>query len=108
MITLTPKAVTYLEELSQKEYPNMIPNLRISVLGAGCSGMSYKLGWETELKAGEICFPFEKFQIVIDKRSMLFIEGLELDYSDGLNGTGFIFNNPLAKRVCGCGSSFST
>ena len=81
----------------------------VQVVGGGCSGMSYKLGFEKDApKPTDKQFEFENgLKILIDSKSLLFLNGTELDFSDGLNGTGFVFNNPNAKRTCGCGNSFS-
>lgn len=80
--------------------------LRISVVGGGCSGLSYKLGIEKEKPNEDLLFEFDEIKVIIDKKSALFITNLEIDYSSGLTGTGFSFKNPNAKRTCGCGSSF--
>jgi iron-sulfur cluster assembly protein len=70
--------------------------------------MSYKLGFENESpKDSDKVFEREGVRVVVDAKSYLFLAGTELDYSGGLNGTGFTFSNPNAKRTCGCGSSFS-
>lgn len=81
--------------------------LRIAVVGGGCSGLSYKMSWEVEPNEGDKVTVVDGLPIVIDPKSFLFIRGIELDFSDGLNGTGFTWNNPNAKRSCGCGTSFS-
>lgn len=82
--------------------------LRISIRGGGCSGMSYHMEWDNRaVKMGvdKILFA-DEFLIVIDPKSALFLEKVELDYSEELNNSGFQWNNPSAKRTCGCGSSF--
>jgi iron-sulfur cluster assembly protein len=109
MITLTDKAVTEIKRLQGADESAKGRPLRVQVIGGGCSGMSYKLGFENE-PAGDQDKAFEKDGVVllIDQKSFLFLTGTELDFSDGLNGKGFVFNNPNAKRTCGCGSSFST
>lgn len=81
--------------------------LRVSVVGGGCSGLSYKLGWEDKPNDGDRVTIVNGVSIIVDPKSFLFIQGIELDYTDGLDGQGFQFNNPNAKRSCGCGSSFS-
>jgi iron-sulfur cluster assembly protein len=71
--------------------------------------MSYKLGFDKEApSAQDKVFSHEGVSVVCDSKSYLYLAGTQLDFSDGLNGTGFVFNNPNAKRSCGCGSSFST
>ena len=85
------------------------PTLRVSVVGGGCSGFSYKLEFELALEfPKDRVFDCGGIRIVVDQKSYLFIEGVEIDFSDGLNGAGFTYNNPKARRSCGCGTSFST
>lgn len=81
--------------------------LRISVVGGGCSGLSYKMGFEAEHQQGDVLMDVHGVKVAIDPKSLLFLKGTELDFSDGLNGQGFVFKNPNAKSSCGCGSSFS-
>ena len=80
--------------------------LRVSVVGGGCSGLSYRLSWVDEPAEGDKITNVDGVMLVVDPKSYLFIQGIELDFSDGLDGQGFTFNNPQAKRTCGCGSSF--
>jgi len=82
--------------------------LRIRVVGGGCSGMSYKLEFDEEILDTDMQFESAGVEVIIDKKSILYLKGTILDFSDGLNGQGFVFNNPNAKTSCGCGSSFST
>ena len=109
MITMTDKAVIEIKRLQAADAETQGKPLRVQVVGGGCSGMSYKLGFENE-PATEKDKTFERdgVALIIDTKSFLFLSGTELDFSDGLNGKGFDFNNPNAKRTCGCGSSFST
>ncbi|KAA3645732.1 MAG: iron-sulfur cluster assembly accessory protein [Bacteroidetes bacterium] len=81
--------------------------VRVGVKGGGCSGLMYDLDFDTELKAEDKVIEDNEVKIVIDKKSMLYLIGTELDFSDGLNGKGFSFINPNASRTCGCGESFS-
>ena len=81
--------------------------LRVSVVGGGCSGLSYKLDFDNELKPEDQVFELEHMKLVTDIKSLLYLLNTELDYSDGLNGKGFIFKNPNASRTCGCGESFA-
>jgi iron-sulfur cluster assembly protein len=76
------------------------------VVGGGCSGLSYKLSWD-EIKDNDRKTLVDDVTLVIDPKSFLFIQGIELDFTDDLNNGGFRWNNPNAKRSCGCGSSFS-
>ena len=81
--------------------------LRVGVVGGGCSGMSYKLDFDNEVKPGDQVFEDNGGKIVTDLKSFLYLVNTELDFSDGLNGKGFFFNNPNASRSCACGESFA-
>ncbi len=81
--------------------------VRVGVRGGGCSGLMYDLKFDTELSPDDKVFEDNGVRIVVDKKSFLYLVGTELDFSGGLNGKGFVFNNPNAGRTCGCGESFS-
>ena len=81
--------------------------LRVSVVGGGCSGLSYKLDFDNESKPMDQVFEDNGVKIVTDLKSFLYLVNTMLDFSDGLNGKGFFFNNPNASRTCGCGDSFA-
>ena len=81
--------------------------IRVGVDGGGCSGLSYKLEFDHQLKDGDQMFEDKGIKIVVDRKSFLYLVGTELEYTGGLNGKGFVFNNPNASRTCGCGESFS-
>lgn len=81
--------------------------IRVGVKGGGCSGLSYELTFDTDLKEDDKVFENNGIKVVVDKKSFLYLIGTELDYSGGLNGKGFVFNNPNASRTCGCGESFA-
>ena len=81
--------------------------LRVSVVGGGCSGLSYKMDFDNEAKPMDQVFEDNGLKIVCDLKSFLYLVNTELDFSDGLNGKGFYFNNPNASRSCGCGESFA-
>jgi iron-sulfur cluster assembly protein len=81
--------------------------IRVGVKGGGCSGLSYLMDFDTEIKEGDKVFEDKGIKIVVDKKSFLYLVGTELDFSGGLNGKGFQFVNPNASRTCGCGESFS-
>jgi len=106
-ITITENAVKKVHQLMGEE--NMGPDyfVRVSVKGGGCSGLSYDLDFDNELKSGDQEFMHEDIKIVCDLKSYLYLAGTELEFSDGLNGKGFQFINPNAKRTCGCGESFA-
>src|SRR5215470_1415361 len=81
--------------------------LRVSVVGGGCSGLSYKLDFDNEQKAMDQVFEDNGLKVVTDLKSFLYLCNTTLDFSDGLNGKGFYFSNPNASRTCGCGESFA-
>ena len=81
--------------------------LRISVVGGGCSGYQYGLDFDKEERMGDLALDFDGVKVVVDPVSAGYLRGTVVDYVSGLNGTGFQFKNPNAKRTCGCGSSFS-
>jgi iron-sulfur cluster assembly protein len=95
-----------LKLIQQKEQSDSV-FIRVAVKGGGCSGLMYDLDFDTELNENDKVFEDNGIKIVVDKKSMLFLIGTELDYSGGLNGKGFSFINPNASRTCGCGESFS-
>ncbi|OIQ27773.1 MAG: [Fe-S]-binding protein [Bacteroidetes bacterium MedPE-SWsnd-G2] len=81
--------------------------VRVGVKSGGCSGLSYDLKFDKEQQEEDKVFEDNGVKIIIDKKSFLYLIGTTLEYSGGLNGTGFVFNNPNANRTCGCGESFS-
>ena len=81
--------------------------IRVGVKGGGCSGLTYIMDFDTELKDEDKVFEDNGIKIVVDKKSFLYLVGTKLNYSGGLNGKGFEFINPNANRTCGCGESFS-
>ena len=81
--------------------------IRVGVKGGGCSGLTYVMDFDTQLKDDDKVFEDRGIKIVVDKKSFLYLVGTELDFSGGLNGKGFQFINPNASRTCGCGESFS-
>lgn len=107
MITIDDRAKIKLAELRQAEGHDAQAFLRVSVVGGGCSGLSYKLSFDKEMKTGDQLFEDQEFPVVVDLKSMLYLAGLELTFTEGLNGKGFVFNNPNATRTCGCGESFA-
>lgn len=81
--------------------------VRVGVKSGGCSGLSYDLKFDKEQQEEDKVFEDNGVKIIVDKKSFLYLIGTTLEYSGGLNGTGFVFNNPNANRTCGCGESFS-
>ena len=108
MINLTENAVSEVKRIRVADPIHSNAHLRVQVIGGGCSGMSYKLEFESKpVTDADRTFEKDGVMLVVDKRSLIYLTGTELDFSGGLNGKGFVFNNPNAKRTCGCGSSFS-
>ena len=107
MITITEQATKKVEELKAEGKLGPEYFIRVSVKGGGCSGLSYDMDFDNEIKEGDQEFPNGDHKIVCDLKSFLYLSGTELDFSDGLNGKGFAFNNPNASRTCGCGESFA-
>jgi len=108
MISITEKAKDQLIVLMGNEKVDTKTGfVRVGVEGGGCSGLSYQLKFDTELKDNDKVFEDKGLKLVVDKKSFLYLVGTELDFSDGLNGKGFQFHNPNASRTCGCGESFS-
>ncbi len=105
-ISLTEKALKQVLKIKEE---NEIPNeygLRISVKGGGCSGLTYEMGFDGNQKETDSVMDFENIKLFVDGKSLFYLTGTELDFSDGLNGKGFVFNNPNANKSCGCGESF--
>jgi iron-sulfur cluster assembly protein len=108
MIQVSEKAVKEIKRILANDPAAVGSHLRVMVVGGGCSGLSYKLGFDKEpVTPQDKVFEKDGVKIICDAKSFLYLSGTELDFSDGLNGTGFVFANPNAKRSCGCGSSFS-
>lgn len=105
-VTLTPGALDQLQRIrSEQRVPDEY-GLRVGVKGGGCSGFSYILGFD-EPKAQDSIYEYEGLRILMDKAHALYLLGMEVDWLEGLNNRGFVFNNPNAKETCGCGTSFS-
>jgi iron-sulfur cluster assembly protein len=105
-IILTEKAMSEVRKImSQNNIPETY-GLRVGVKGGGCSGLSYSLGFDKEAREGDKIITKDGVQLFVDPKSLFYLSGTELDYTDGLNGKGFVFNNPSAAKTCGCGSSF--
>jgi iron-sulfur cluster assembly protein len=105
MIQVTPAALARLREVQVRE--NRAGQvLRLAVAGGGCSGMSYKMEFDAPRPADEL-FEFDGVTVAVDLKSYLYLNGIELDYVEGLLGAGFKFHNPNVKRSCSCGESFA-
>ena len=106
-ISPTEKAKDRILELRKEEGHPDAANIRVSVKGGGCSGLMYDLGFDEKINPVDQVFEDKGVKILVDKKSLLYLLGTTLDFSDGLNGKGFQFINPNASRTCGCGESFS-
>jgi iron-sulfur cluster assembly protein len=106
MISLTPVAVTKVQEILDMQEPKPT-GLRISVVGGGCSGFSYSMAFETSPGMLDKVYKFEGLNVYVDQASLLYLDGAEVDYVESLEGSGFKFSNPNVKSTCGCGSSFN-
>lgn len=107
MIKVADSARTQVAELIRTEGHPKDAFVRVGVKGGGCSGLMYELVFDTQRKDGDQAFEDNGVTVVVDKKSFLYLVGTTLEYSGGLNGKGFVFNNPNANRTCGCGESFS-
>lgn len=106
MITLTEKASSKVSELMNAEDDEGL-SLRVAVRPGGCSGFSYEMFFDTDVADSDTLATYGDVQVVVDPSSAMLLEGATLDYSDGLQQTGFSIDNPNAQRTCGCGQSFS-
>jgi iron-sulfur cluster assembly protein len=107
MVTITENAKRKILEIMSEEGYDSTYFVRVGVESGGCSGLSYKLNFDNEEKKGDQFVEADGIRICLDIKSYLYLAGTELDYSTGLNGKGFEFNNPNASRTCACGESFA-
>ena len=105
-VSLTKGAISQLSRLRREQDVPVHYGLRVGVKGGGCSGFSYLLGFD-EQRERDTVYDFDGVQILMDKAHALYLAGMEIDWEEGLNNRGFVFNNPNAKETCGCGTSFS-
>lgn len=106
-INVTPTAAKKLRFFAQKQGLEDEFGVRVGVKGGGCSGLMYTLSIEKEAADNDKIVDNDGVKVFIDKKAYIFLAGTELDFSDGLNGKGFVFQNPNATKACGCGNSFS-
>ena len=107
MINVSNTAEKRIHELRSQDGFSDTHHIRVSVKGGGCSGLMYDLDFDANIEDQDEVFEDKGIKILVDKKSMLYLLGTTLDFSDGLNGKGFQFINPNASRTCGCGESFS-
>lgn len=104
MVTLTPVALAKVKEILSERKEEA--GLRIAIIGGGCSGFQYQMTLEKESNDNDKVIDIEGLKVFVDSRSLPYLNGTEVDYVDGENGSGFKFDNPNAKETCGCGESF--
>ena len=105
-LTLTPKAVEMVRDAMSRE--NLTGyGIRIGVVGGGCSGFQYSMDFENAQRDGDTVIEQDGIKVYVDPMSSMYLQGVTIDYVQGLQGAGFKFNNPNAKQTCGCGQSFS-
>lgn len=105
-IQITSKAAAQIAKIKEE---NQIPEhygLRVGLKGGGCSGLTYSLGFDEDTRPGDTVIEEAGVKLFVDGKSLFYLMGTILDFSDGLNGKGFVFDNPNAKKTCGCGNSF--
>ena len=108
MIKVSPNAQEKVSQLMREEGFNPTQDfVRVGVKSGGCSGLSYDLSFDNSKSDQDRLFEDNQVKILVDKKSLLYLLGTTLEYSGGLNGNGFVFNNQNAERTCGCGESFS-
>ena len=107
MIQVSETAAKKIATLKQEDNKDASSFLRVEVKKGGCSGLSYKMDFDQTIREGDKVFEAFGEKVVVDTQSFMYLIGMTLDYSGGLNGKGFVFNNPNATKNCGCGSSFN-
>ncbi|MCC6390173.1 MAG: iron-sulfur cluster assembly accessory protein [Bryobacterales bacterium] len=106
MIQLTERAVDKVQEILGAQEPKPA-GLRIAVVGGGCSGFSYSMAFENTPQMLDKTYSYRDLKVFVDQASLLYLDNVEIDYVETLEGSGFKFNNPNVKSTCGCGSSFN-
>ena len=106
MINLTPTAAVKVKEIMSMQTPVPVA-LRVAVVGGGCSGFQYHMAFENQTNDSDEVVDFNGLKVAVDQMSSMYLEGVEIDYVETLEGAGFKFNNPNVKSTCGCGSSFT-
>ena len=106
MISVSDNAVVKIKDILDSEQKSD-GFIRVGIKGGGCSGFTYLLDIEEKQAESDQVFDFGGVKVLVDSKSIVYLAGTELDYTDGLNGAGFVFNNPNAQKTCGCGNSFA-
>jgi iron-sulfur cluster assembly accessory protein len=104
MITMTPGAIDKVKSILTEHKDET--GLRIAVVGGGCSGFQYQMTLDKEPREDDNIMDMEGLKVFVDPQSLVYLNGTKVDYVDGMNGSGFKFDNPNAKASCGCGDSF--
>ncbi len=107
MIQVTTKAIQKIREAFAKHNAPEGAGLRLGVQGGGCSGLSYLFRVETRQRTNDNVYEFDGVKVFVDPKSLVYLDGMTLDYKESLIHSGFVFENPNAKKSCGCGTSFS-
>lgn len=106
LVEITDKAKIEIKRIFESDSSNQDKGLRLAVVGGGCSGLQYKIEFSDKKEKDNI-ISYDGFEVILDPKSSIYLKGIVLDFKDGLNGKGFVFENPNAKNTCGCGESFS-
>lgn len=106
LIEITDKAKEQIKSIFATEKQDYSKGLRLAVIGGGCSGLQYKIEFSDSREKDNI-LELDGVKVLIDPKSSIYLKGVVLDFKDGLNGKGFVFENPNAKNTCGCGESFT-
>ena len=105
MIQVTPKAIDKIRQTFARE--GVSGGLRLGVLGGGCSGLSYQFKFDPRERPTDQVLDYDGVKIFVDPKSLIYLDGMTLDYQESLMQSGFVFENPNAKKSCGCGTSFT-
>jgi iron-sulfur cluster assembly accessory protein len=106
MLQLTDTATSKVKEIMTQQSPSPAA-LRVAVVGGGCSGFSYHMAFDNQENPADNVYEFDGVKVLVDQMSEMYLDGVQIDYIESLEGAGFKFNNPNVKSTCGCGSSFS-
>ena len=106
MLQLTDTATNKVKEIMTQQNPSPSA-LRVAVVGGGCSGFSYHMAFDNQENPTDNVYQFDGVKVLVDQMSEMYLDGVQIDYIETLEGAGFKFNNPNVKSTCGCGSSFS-
>jgi iron-sulfur cluster assembly accessory protein len=106
MVTLTSVASEKVREIMSQQNP-LPTGLRVAVVGGGCSGFTYHMAFENQANDSDNVYDFNGLKVMVDQMSEMYLDGVEIDYVESLEGAGFKFNNPNVRSTCGCGASFS-